>query len=257
MRRRLSPRDVGELLSRSGRTADAVLVGGQALNVWALHYGVLGEGMALSDDIDFVGDRAQALAAGLDWQGEVRLAGFDDHTPNAATVVVDIDGERHTIDFLQDIKGVEGGALRAWAIEVRGRSVHFRVLHPLHVLASQLANAYGELDRRRDPKFGTYARDRVKIAIEIARHAIREILKGSETRQALKAAEFVFDLSRREDAVRAYAEDGLDVLKAIPSRGPWPEAFRETRLPQAKAAAEARRLRDQSRRTSARRGRRR
>ena len=47
--------DVIELLSKSANARDSILVGGQAANFWAEHYGVRYQGVMLSKDVDFFG----------------------------------------------------------------------------------------------------------------------------------------------------------------------------------------------------------
>ena len=148
MSRPLSVRDVGELLQRSPRARHVVLVGGQALNIWAVWFGLAAETTAVSRDIDFFGSRADAVAAGLDWHADVNTASLGDHTPNAATVIVTIDDEQHGIDFLSSLAGVESAELRRWAGKVRSGAYELRVMHPLHVLQSQIENVYGVLRRR-------------------------------------------------------------------------------------------------------------
>lgn len=96
MTRPLSVRDVARLLNASRQCRSAILVGGQALNIWAVGTGLVKEEAAYSSDIDFFGSRADALAAGNDWGGATHLASFDDFTPNAGVVVVKIDDEEPT-----------------------------------------------------------------------------------------------------------------------------------------------------------------
>jgi len=80
-RRPLSVYDVGALLARSPHSREAILVGGQALNIWAVHYDLAAASAVVSNDIDFFGSRANAIAAGLEWGAEVRTPALDDHTP--------------------------------------------------------------------------------------------------------------------------------------------------------------------------------
>lgn len=231
MKRPLSVSDVGALLQRSPRARKAILVGGQALNVWAVRFGLAAEDAAVSRDIDFFGSRADAIAAGIDWQAEVHVASLDDHTPNAAVVVVDIENEERAIDFLSSIAGVDSVELRRWASEVRGKNWDFQVMHPLHVLQSQMENVYGRLRRREEPG-GEYYVPRVALAIGVARGAIAELLDGTRTREALKAAERIATIAAERPALAAWARDGMDVLAAIPDHSAWAKRFLQRRRPQ-------------------------
>lgn len=234
MSRPLSVRDVGELLQRSPRTRDVVLVGGQALNIWAIWFGLAAQATAVSRDIDFLGSRADAVAAGLDWRAEVNTASLDDHTPNAATVVVTIDNERHGIVFLSSLAGVDSAELRRWAGIVRSGPYDFRVMHPLHVLQSQLENVYGVL-RRRHEQDGDYYAGRVALAIDVTAAAIAAMLDGGATRDALKAAERVATIARGRPALEAWSRDEIDVLTAIPAHHGWSKRFLALRRPQIEA----------------------
>lgn len=231
MSRPLSVRDVGQLLQRSPRARDVVLVGGQSLNIWAVWFGLAAAATAVSRDIDFFGSRADAIAAGLDWHADVNTASLDDHTPNAATVIVTIEDEQHGIDFLSSIAGVESAELRRWAGKVRTGAYEFRVMHPLHVLQSQIENVYGAL-RRREERDGDYYIGRVALAIDVVAATIAEMLEADRTREALKAAERVATVAAGDPSLTAWARDKIDVLAAIPGHRALPRRFVETRLPQ-------------------------
>lgn len=238
----LSPRDVADLLRRSSQARKAILVGGQALNFWAVHYRLSTETAALSRDIDFFGNRKDALAANRDWKGKVNLADFDDHTVNAAVVVVEINNETHGIDFLTSIAGVDTESLRKNAIQVQAPGYEFSVMHPLHVMQSQVENVYGLLKRRDDPD-GKYYVGRLELAIKVAAAAITELLKAKRHRDALNFAEAMGTLAATREGIDAWLRDGLDLLQSIPERGDWPKKFLDKRLPQLRAHIQERRER--------------
>jgi len=233
----LSVRDVGELLARSPRARDAILVGGQALNVWAVYFGLLPHAAAVSNDIDFFGSGEDAIGAGLDWGAEVRTAAMDDHTPNVAIALLEIEGDRRAIDFLDSILGVDSAELRRWSSLVRDHEQSFRVMHPLHVLGSQLENVYGML-KRRDEDAGEYYVGRVTLAVRVASSAITELLDGKKTRDALKAAERIAVIAQSGPALEAFRRDAIDALEAIPDHGSWPKKFIDPRLVQVRQAVE-------------------
>lgn len=238
--RPLSVRDVGELLGRSPRARDAILVGGQALNVWALHFELLAESAAVSNDIDFFGSREDAIVAGLDWGAEVRTPALDDHTANAAIALVAIENERRAIDFLVSILGVDSGELRRWSSLVRDHEQSFRVMHPLHILQSQLENVYGLLNRR-DEDVGDYYVGRVVLAVRVTSSAIKRLLDEKRTRDALNAAERIALIAQGRPALEAFRRDAIDALDAIPDHRNWPKRFLSTRLAQLRKAVEDRR----------------
>ena len=237
----LSLAEVVDLLAASPRTKDAILVGGQALNAWAVHYRLKKVTTAVSADIDFIGNKADAIAAGLAWHGRTRVAGLDDHTPNAATVVVQIQGESHTIDFLTSVLGIESEKLDKWAVKIDIGEHSFRVMHPLHVLVSALENTYGESLRRRDGAGGEYYRDRAAIASKVAAAMVMELLDSGKTRAALNAAEFIATVASCTAAVAAWHRDKLNLLACIPKHAAWPGEFIKTRLPQIREQVKKRR----------------
>ena len=105
--RPLGLEDVAALLAKSEETRNTILVGGQALNIFAVYYHCEAATSAVSEDIDFFGDRSVAVAAGKAWGGETRLATMDDATPNSAAVIVEIDGASHQIDFMFSLLGID------------------------------------------------------------------------------------------------------------------------------------------------------
>lgn len=244
-RRPLSVREVGELLAKSPHARDAILVGGQALNIWAVRYRLAAQNAAVSDDIDFFGNRAAAIAAGLDWDAEVQTPKLDDHTANSAIVLVDIDNVEYGIDFLNSILGVDSDELRRWSSVAGGLGYTFRVMHPLHVLQSQLENTYGLLNRR-DTDLGGYQAERVKLAVAVVACAVREMLDAGKPRVALNMVKRIAAIATSGPALAAHARDLIDVLEAIPDHTAWSREFLEKRMPQIREAADRKRRRRES-----------
>jgi hypothetical protein len=245
MTRRLSFGDVLAVIERVPDLAGIVLVGGQALNFWAERLGIATPdsqgpyGPALSDDIDFLGPAAAALAFGEALGGEVAVAGMDDaHSPNTALVTLDIEGEAHLIDFLGAMKGFSARELervRQWAVPLRmprGSPRPLYVMHPVHCLEAQLENIYGRALNRRDDPGGERYVGRVHLAIEACRRIGERYLSDAQTRSALRLAEKVHELSLLPSAMRARFQDQVYVERGIPDGPQMPADFREKRLPQ-------------------------
>lgn len=150
------PHDFPELLKAFDPLLDdhnAAIVGGQALNIWATHYyDQAPEELArsapyTSKDIDYYGNRnaAEALANAL--QGDVDFPSPDDHTPNTAVAIVDLNGRRREIDFLGDLAGVPERVMsgnlatvdRTWPVD-DDADARVRLLHPLPILMSRAGN---------------------------------------------------------------------------------------------------------------------
>jgi hypothetical protein len=245
MRRRLSFGDVLAVVERVPDLSGIVLVGGQALNFWAEKLDIASAdaaglyGPALSDDIDFLGPARAAIAFGEATGGKVAVAGWESaHSPNTALVTLDIDGEKHLIDFLGSMKGFSPEELervRKWAVPLTlGGNVPrpMFVMHPVHCLEAQLENVYGlALNRRAEPGGERYV-GRVRLAIEACRRIALRHAEQGDARSALKVAEKVHELSLLPAAMRARAEDRLHVESGIADSSTMPAEFRLKRLPQ-------------------------
>jgi hypothetical protein len=248
--RKLSLADVLAVLDRVPDALGLVLVGGQALNFWAERLAVAGPdsqgafGPVVSNGIDFLGSPKAALSFNEAVGGDIKLAGFDDaHSPNAALVTIDYEGETSTIDFLRHLAGFTNAELdrvRRNAVPVRipgNAAPSLHVLHPVHCLQSQLENVYGEkLNRRADSE--RYIK-RVLLAVEVCRQLTFLRLTDTTPKEALAIAEAVFELALTPAALRARVEDNVRVEAGIPpdAKG-FPAGFAEQRWPQMQAHLE-------------------
>lgn len=143
----LSAPEVARLLDAD---PGAVVIGGQALGLWALFYGIplpAELNGIVTRDLDFFGDRklAELFASRLE-RAEVRVPSVDDHaTPNSAIVLVRRFGDPPRtvqVDFLGAIKGLDGEKvkLRAATVSLDGVSHPTRIMHPMDCLTSRIAN---------------------------------------------------------------------------------------------------------------------
>lgn len=250
MTRQLSVRDVRAVVSKVPNLSGIVLVGGQALNFWAEALEIATEdskgdfGPALSGDIDFLGPASAAIEFGKALNAKVKIAGMNDaSSPNTALVTLDIEGEKHLIDFLGDLKGFSAAELQRLkdlAVPVglvAGEHRPILVMHPVHCLESQLENIYGQLNRRIETGGERYV-GRIRLAIEACRRITLRYLTVSDTRSALNVAEKVHSLSLFPAALRARREDGIQVADGIPESDAMPAPFREKRLPQMRETLE-------------------
>ena len=228
-RRPLGLEDVAALLAKSRETRNAILVGGQALNVLAVYYHCEAAASAVSEDIDFFGDRNVAMAAGKAWGGKTRLATLDDATSNSAAVTININGVSYQIDFMFSLMGIDMDEMQKRARTVEVQSSAFRVMHPLHVLQSQIENVYGQLSRRAQ---GARTVSRSKLAVRVARAAVLESLEAEDLKEALWAAEKVAEIACSPAGLKALWKDRIELLDAIPMHANWPGNFIDFRLPQ-------------------------
>jgi hypothetical protein len=127
-----------------------IIVGGQAINIWAeLYHGADEEldalGELTSKDLDFYHNRdaEHALAKSLE-DGLLQIPKGDDHTPNAAVVTGKLGDRDIVVDFLAQIKGVEDSSLLknsiTFADAEKPESISITLMHPLDCVRSRLSN---------------------------------------------------------------------------------------------------------------------
>lgn len=233
----LKPEDAA-LLIRETRSESTVLIGGQAVAFWIQYFGIPARQPALTDDIDYLGTRADArrASARLKVPHALRIATFDDNTPNSAVLAVDLHDypQPVLIDYLAGIIGVDSKAIEKSAVVIEFEGEPLRVLHPLQLLQSKIWNLY-RLEQKRTPQGVEQARLAIEIAaafIERTRTTQRELLKAIEATGRFAAT------APARFAAKTY---GLDCLNAVPAsvlrEGALPEKFLRIRWPQILAYA--------------------
>lgn len=212
----------------------ALLVGGQSLAAWAVHYGVqpVGElSRSVTMDADFIGTSqiAEALQRSLGPPWKVRKATFDDAGEQVAKVYATMPDEGiKQIDFLSGIVGLDTKDVRRRASEITladGVTVH--VLHPLDVLESRLRNL-DALPSKRNAVGVAQAR----LAVSVVRAFIENHMDSGgdprTVRQAVKRVEKLALDTRISQVAFTY---GIDVLAAIPAERMAYPRFHEQQLP--------------------------
>jgi hypothetical protein len=132
--------------------ADAVVVGGQCMAIWARYYSDYNNEISKiytmsSEDVDFYATRkaAQEFAAKLS-NAKLYLPDPDDHGPNSAQVVGFIGDRKIRIDFLHSILGVDHASLKKNVMTLTGtrsdndEPLTILLLHPLDCFRSRLSN---------------------------------------------------------------------------------------------------------------------
>lgn len=136
-----------------------IIVGGQAINIWAELYHGMDEdldalGELTSKDLDFYHNREaeRALADSLE-NGLLEIPSGDNHTPNAAVVKGKLGNRDIVVDFLAQIKGVEDKSLLensiTFADAENPEAISITLMHPLDCVRSRLSNI-NMLGRRSD-----------------------------------------------------------------------------------------------------------
>lgn len=200
-----------------------VLVGGQSLVGWILHYNISlppSDYPALTQDVDFVGARKEAVFLAKEIGGIARFATLDDNTPNTAVITWQPPGagkKQLLLDFLSGILGVEDVDVRRLAVPLQFFGQHpVRILHPLLCLVSRLANLH-KLATKRTKNGITQA----TMAVEVARCYLRELLVKNtpeDEKQAIKAVHRILDAAASQAGIYAFIEYGVDPLSAIDAK---------------------------------------
>ena len=231
----LRPKDAAQLIGQT-HSDKTVLVGGQAVAFWAAYFGVKSDLAILTSDIDYLGTAAEArrVSARLDVEHRLKIATYDDATPNTAVITVKLQGydEPVLIDYLAQIIGIDSKQIQASAVTAELDGVRLRLLHPVLLLQSKIWNLH-RLESKRTPA----GLEQARLAIQITAALLRERIQArAPQREILRLVEAVGKFAATLQAVTAYAEWKLDCLAAIPERtGDYltPD-FRDKRWPQIK-----------------------
>ncbi|MBS0374947.1 MAG: hypothetical protein JSR73_10210 [Proteobacteria bacterium] len=249
----LSPVEVDLILSTCG--ANALLVGGQSLAFWALHYDVRPAGVlaaSVTMDVDFIGtsEVARRLSQRLGDPWKLRTATLDDAGSQTAKVyrVLPDNGVKQ-VDFLSGIVGLGTRDVERRAVEVEIPSgAVVRVLHPLDVLESRLRNLAVLPDKRNSVGVA-----QARLGVEIVRAYIERMQAEAQSSRAIfQAVRRVKRIALDSRLANAALEHGVDVLSAVPVEKMSEPRFHERFWPDVLAKFETRRQRFITSRSSSR-----
>lgn len=211
---------------------EAVLVGGQALAYWAQYFGVaVTSGPAISLDADFIGTGPTlvALASGMhgkaQWQSRRAISAL------IGCIAVPKDANQFlNIDVLKDLFGLDANkvAARSIAVDISERTV--RIMHPIDVLESRVANFAGLKSKQDDG-----GANQVRLATAMIAHYIQSAM--TDEKFAIKCLEHVFDVAKRHQKKRIFVDYGLDlfapmdIIASLDFTTPHGRQFKEMRYP--------------------------
>lgn len=238
MENRLSPEDVKPLLERIDGIDSVTIVGGQAVNFWAIRYMTVNEQIFqyqpfTSRDLDFSGDRNAAKACAKAWKGKCFLPDLSDSTPNSGKVIAKINEKNIEVDFLEYTPPVTSSEIKkfraTFSEKINGRDVRFHVMHPLHCLQTRLWNVYGPLKRK-----DRLSMNQLRVSICVLHSFIQDIvIYHDDKRGGLEIIERLFKMAEKKEGLSAFSDDSIDILDAIPRKISLPKAFWSKRCPQA------------------------
>lgn len=209
---------------------DAVLVGGQALAVWANALNIRPEpplDVFVTSDIDFLGSRRVARELAEKLHAELMVPSAEDHVQVNSAMLILRDARTGTVlvDFLNEVVGIEAAIVKRRALEVEAFGVPFLVMHPVDCLTSRISNL--QLLPSKQNELGLA---QARLAIQIVNKFITRVAAEGNERHALDLSEHVGRLARGRAAAEVSSRYGIDVLDAIPVAA-LPKAFVEKQWP--------------------------
>lgn len=232
MTRQLSFQDVEPLFQALSEN-DAVLIGGQALNLWCDVYQgrapeLADEGPFTSKDVDVQGSRALVTACARALGGRYKVADDMHDGTNAGYLAVPLGEAVVEINVLFGPFGVRADEAARTAIPVDTGSATLRVLNPVLCMEGRIANVIGLKGRDTEHDLR-----QARASIICAREFVVDVVKEQGARHALKLIERIYRFAlENRHAKLAYARHGLDCFKAVKPIDGLPARFASQRYPQ-------------------------
>jgi hypothetical protein len=225
----LTQEEIDRILRLCGTRA--LLIGGQALGVWAVRLGVRPPrslGPTVSSDVDFVGTgtTASELCKALGGNWKTKQGTLDDAGSQVSKLYRKV-GEAglQQIDFLSGVVGLDTATVRQRAVGITLEDgTVLQVMHPLDVLESRLHNL-AVLPGKRNSVGVVQARFAAQVARAFVEDHIAEGRDPKVLRQTLKRIEKIALDGALYPVAFTY---DIDVLGAIPlARIPFPRYVRD------------------------------
>ena len=218
--------DFREFLSvQNGKGEPAIVVGGHAASLWALHYcqkerGILNLAPYTSKDMDFVGDRTTALTLARMVNQPAERAPRNEPTPviyRIKRLFADQTRQNSTLEVLDHLAGVTNNELRESAMTIYSRELDMRVRlpSPITCLKSATRNLVRLNQEKRDDL------KKVRILTLCCRAYLRELVQLAEASKITEGMvggpfETLYRWSRKRMPQKAAADYKLDWLEAFP-----------------------------------------
>lgn len=252
---KLTPENLWEIFAKLQEVnLDVVVVGGQAVNLWAYQYYKTSPQLQqylpfASEDLDFYGGKIEAVICQETLGGKVILNRDFDPSPNAGVVLVDYQNKTLRIDFLASVYGLNDAEITGTALTFLGqdklKNITLKILHPILCLEGKLRCLRGlPQQSRQDLKHS-------KILIICVNKFLSDLISQNPPRTSLKLIERVLDNGIREDGLSAWYYHQIAIEDAIPFDvlEKFDEEkfnkFRQIRLPQIRKQINSKRLRYQ------------
>jgi len=218
MRRKYSPHEIRPVLQALAQTK-GVIIGGQAVNLWAEHYQQEGPPwMELrpytSIDLDVLGNRTDVLKCSQTLNAEPFFPTPSENTANSGKIVTQVEGSDFEIDFLHTPNGLSPAEVMELARPILFEEIRLKILHPLHCVESKTVNLMTlpqEAGERQDLKH-------LRLSIAILRqHLIDLTLKGGSEQLLLRWTHRIRMNSNHDLGIQAAIKHGVEFQDAIPA----------------------------------------
>jgi hypothetical protein len=233
----LTQAEVDTILLECGSTA--LLVGGQALAIWAEFFQIEPTGVLskkVTADVDFIAPKTVANRLSLVLKWRQYLPTFEDSTSQTAKVATTLpDGGVKQVDFLSSIVGLETAKIQKRAAELElPTGTKVRILSPPDVLESRLRNL--DILSSKQNEAGVA---QAELAIAVVGKFF-DFLIDSDTgvRGLLDVVKRVTQIAFDPRLAQVCFKYGLNPLSSIPVEKIESESFQSKRWPQILARAE-------------------
>ncbi len=232
----------------------AVLVGGQSLTFWVDFFNIPVPEIDtpyLTQDADVLATKHDALIVAKELQGTCAIPDLDNATPNTAIVTyVTPDGRKLFVDFMGTLIGLRNEEIRKTAVELDHSEYGLiRVLHPTLVLKSRIVNLH-RLAQKRNANGVEQARLAVPVVKAFLEYYVGNGLAGAKPdKYLIDRIMWLHDLALTDAGKFAYAEWGIDVMRAAPIERVQNKNFHTQHKPRMEAEIATKRERYRKRHT--------
>lgn len=216
----------------TGVSEDVVLVGGQALMLWAYIYNIdlrfIGINGALTKDADFLGQRKDVKEIAKNTSGRASYPHERAMTILAGQITIPLEGELFlNVDVIHHVGGLDTEEVKARALKgVLGKAT-FKVMHPLDVLKSRIENL-STIKVKQTPEGVAQA----KLSLLVANKFISILTNEADgQRLALKGIEYIVSVAKSSAGCKSTREFGIDFFRAIPVEVITVDLFHQIRWP--------------------------
>lgn len=198
--------------------SDAVIVGGQAINLWSEVYARDEEPWRslrpfTSRDLDALGSATALLECARLAGGQARFPEPGQRTVNTGQLTILLDGQPVEADFLSEVKGLNNQEIRQTARPVLWQGLTLRLLHPILCVESKTINLMRiqqEPEERQDQKH-------LVLALANAREFLGEQTANPATHSVLvRWAQRLRSLANDQLGLEAAQRHGINYQTAIP-----------------------------------------